>query len=234
MPATIDTNATRDSRQPPFRRWFRAALCWCCSLSILTGCAATTTLEANAPAIWKVIPGAAPETIVAQIQDDHAVISVLCLSDGCRILVVSSTPCEANTLVPVLVNTAVESGITTGNCVPSELPEPEPARTGAIYLNEPNVLLPQIILGDKTTIAVPSVDGRIVVYTIPMAGLRSLMESVKPDVFDFPDAPDDGLTNPFGLPEPPGLNQDQIDRWRRDLESVEAGASPTYAGINSQ
>ncbi len=186
----------------------------------LSGCAHTATPDTQAIPVWRIVPGADPDSVVAQSYGDHAVVSVLCLPDGCRILIVSSAPCEANTIVPVLVNTTIESGITTGNCVPSNLTEPTVSETGAIYLSEPNVLLPQIILGDDTTVAVPSIDGQIDVYPIQMTGLRALMESVKPDVFAFPESPEEEFSNPFGLPLPPGLNQDEIERWRRDLESV--------------
>gem|GEM_PF-6249276 len=119
----------------------------------------------------------------------------------------------------------MDSIIATGSCLPIERESlkrdnPASSETGAVYLTDPNLLLPQIVFGDDITIAIPASNGKIDVYSIPTVGLRSLMESVKPDIFDFPELRDNTELSPYGVPTPPNLDEKEENSWQRGMDSV--------------
>lgn len=193
--------------------------------TLFAGCANIIPTNSSAESVWRIVPKSEPDSVVAQTRSRGSLVSVLCLPDGCRALVVAPSPCQPNSIVPVLINTEVDSIIATGSCLPIERESlkrdnPASSETGAVYLTDPNLLLPQIVFGDDITIAIPASNGKIDVYSIPTVGLRSLMESVKPDIFDFPELRDNTELSPYGVPTPPNLDEKEENSWQRGMDSV--------------
>lgn len=167
---------------------------------------------------WKIVPGDGGDTILAQRKTDGELVFVECEPDACSTLVMTDGACDINSTIPILVNTAVESGIAQGQCFPVDDPNAAAWAASLIVLNEPNLLLPYMILGDNVNLAVPMSDGEIRVYLIPMDSLRELIAPLRPDLFESPGWLNEHELEP--LPDEEAMDDEEMILWRRGLLAI--------------
>lgn len=167
---------------------------------------------------WAIIADDEVNTIIAQKGIIGGLASVKCESDGCRMLLITDGACDFNNSIPILVNTAVESGITPAQCLPIDDPNAANWANSLVVVAEPNLFLPYMILGDEVNLAVPMSDGAIRIYVIPMSALRELIAPLRPDLFESP-----GWLNEHELeprPDEETMDDDELILWRRGLLGI--------------
>ncbi|MFK7963587.1 MAG: hypothetical protein AB8C46_06420 [Burkholderiaceae bacterium] len=178
-------------------------------------------LRATHGSEWMII-ASDEEVVVAQRSIIGGVVSVKCEFEGCRTLIVTDTECEPYSTIPVLINTAIESGVAHAQCFPYDAPAEDdidaqwPA--SLIVLTEPNVLLPHMILGDDVSLAVPMTDGSIRVFLVMMTDLRALIAPLRPDLFESPGWLNEHELDP--LPDENTMDNDELIQWRRGLLGI--------------
>ncbi|MEZ5741957.1 MAG: hypothetical protein R3E68_22640 [Burkholderiaceae bacterium] len=183
----------------------------------LSGCApAVPVVEDRAG--WRILGSADDDNIVVQQRLAQGLVSVMCERVGCHALIVTDARCIEEGPLPVLINSAVETRVTDGRCLAADAGDDAGGSYGAILLDEDNLLLANIVLGDDAAIAVPMADGRIRVFNVAMGGLRDLLESHQPGGLGVLPLPDDPRTIPDPGTEP--FEQNEADRWRRGLQAI--------------
>jgi len=170
------------------------------------------------PAEWAIVPSLEADSVVVQLEVDEGLISVKCDDQACQTLILTEAVCEAGSLLPVLVNTMIESGVAEGQCLPVDITEEAPRIKNAILLTEPNLLMPNMILGDRTSLAIPMADGTVKVFVVEMDGIRELIAPLIPELFESP-----GWLNEHGMdsmPDDDAMDDDEIIEWQRGLFSI--------------
>ncbi|MGH1360850.1 MAG: hypothetical protein ACRBC3_18980 [Burkholderiaceae bacterium] len=170
---------------------------------------------------WTLVPSGDPSVIVVQRNLANGLVSMMCDQEDCETLLIGEQACELTEPFPVLVNTALETSLTEGGCAEAEDTESGNPISGLIVLSEPNLLLPSIVLGDDARFAVPMMDGNIVVYVVPMDGLRALLAPLLPDLFEAPPWLDESDIPP--LPEDQNTDQDLLIQARPDSPALRVG-----------
>lgn len=181
----------------------------------LSGCAQLSRMDiSDGTSSWQIVPSDSETSVVVQQKLPGGLVSIMCEDDGCRTLLVTNMACTPESTFPVLVNTAIEAGITDGQCLSVEDLEDGDGTHGAILLAEANLLLANIVLDDDVALGVPMSDGSIAVFTIVMRGVRELLSTRKPELFQAPP-----WLNNDGA-EPDNTDEDDAARWRRGVQAI--------------